>query len=58
MRGDWKSVDDIIDDIRTGQFPGLAKDQDLDTGLARLIVDLWQRVDDLEKRLFKLEGRA
>jgi hypothetical protein len=52
-----KSVDDVIDSIQAGEFPGLPKDLDVETGLARLVLDLWLRVDQLEKRVFKLEGR-
>lgn len=55
---DWKSVDEIIEDIRAGEFSGLPKDLDTETGLARIIFDLWLRVDQLERRVFKLEGRA
>jgi hypothetical protein len=52
-----KSVDDVIGSIQAGEFPGLPKELDVETGLARLVLDLWLRVDQLEKRVFKLEGR-
>ena len=40
MMGDWKSADEIEDDIRKGEAE-----------LPTLVLDLWRRVEELEAKL-------
>jgi hypothetical protein len=41
--GNWKSADEIAEDIRKGEV----------TDLAQLIIDLWRRLDELEREIAK-----
>jgi hypothetical protein len=41
VRGDWKSAEQIEEDIEAGEAPDLL----------RLVLDLWQRVDELQAKL-------
>lgn len=43
MKADWKTAKDLRDDIKSGA--GL--------NLGELLVDLWERVDDLQSELSK-----
>jgi RNA polymerase-interacting CarD/CdnL/TRCF family regulator len=46
MRGEWKSADQIEADIVAGKVI---------PNLAHLVVDLWRRVDKLERQVARLE---
>jgi hypothetical protein len=46
MAGDWKSADEISQDIEVGNV----------SSLERLLVDLWRREDELQQRVRELES--
>jgi hypothetical protein len=47
IQGDWKTADEIRNDIASGTS----------VTQTELITDLWQRVDELRARIFELERR-
>ena len=47
MQADWKSVDEIAEDIRKGE-----------ANVRQLIIDLWSRVEELEKKVAELRARV
>jgi polyhydroxyalkanoate synthesis regulator phasin len=46
MQADWKSADEIAEDIRKEE-----------ANVRQLIVDLWSRVEELEKKVSELQAR-
>ncbi|MCK1735793.1 hypothetical protein IVA79_18070 [Bradyrhizobium sp. 138] len=48
MKADWKTADDLRDDIKSGK--GL--------NLGELLVDLWERVDELQRDLASVRSKV
>ncbi len=48
MSGDWKSADDIENEMRKGDA----------TNLPQLVLDLWRRVDELQEELAQLRRQS
>ena len=46
MKADWKSAEEIEADVHAGQS----------VPLQQLVLDLWRRVDELQRRVWQLEN--